>query len=90
MDRERLAAEMARGEEARALLAHPLLAAALAAVERHWTRRWRSSRTEEAGLREHAWQRLAALDEVRGQIASHVRTGALAAHQIDEEERRER
>ena len=32
MDRERLAAEMARGEEARGLLAHPLLVAALKAV----------------------------------------------------------
>ena len=90
MDRERLTAEVARGEEARALLAHPLLAAALAAVERHWTGRWRSSRAEDSGLREHAWQRLAALDEVRGQIARHVQSGTLAAFQIDEQERRER
>ena len=83
-DRERREAEVARGEEARALLAHPLLAAALAAVERHWTGRWRSSRAEDMQVREHAWQRLAALDEVRGQIASHVRTGALAARQLEE------
>ena len=84
MDRDRLAAEVTRGEEARALLAHPLLTAAMAEVERYWTARWRGSRPEDTALREHAWQRLAALDEVRGQIATHVRTGALAARQLEE------
>jgi hypothetical protein len=79
-----LEAERQRGEEARRLLAHPLLAEAFAAIDADLRRRWEASGDGESAARERLWLALRLLGRLRGALAEVLETGRLAAVQLDE------
>lgn len=79
-----LEAERQRGEEARRLLAHPLLTEAFATIEGDLRRRWEASGDDETEARERLWLMLRLLGRVRGLLAEVLETGRLAEAQLDE------
>jgi hypothetical protein len=70
--------EIRRGERARALLEDPLVAEALAALERAAIDEWRATGPEDAETRERAWLMLQLAQRFRAHFESLVSTGTLA------------
>lgn len=70
--------EMSKGAQVRAMLEHPLFAAAFAELEQELITQWRNNpELSEAG-REKAWMMLQMLDRVKANLISYVETGHLA------------
>lgn len=70
--------EARRGEEARQLLEHPLLAEAFALVEQNITQAWQDSPARDHEGRESLWLQLKLLRKVRGELETVVETGKVA------------
>jgi hypothetical protein len=72
------AEEIRRGERAQALLDDPLLAEALAALERAAIDEWRASGARDVEARERAWLMLELAQRFRAHFESLVASGTLA------------
>lgn len=70
--------DVRRGEEARQLLEHPLLADAFDAIEADVMRQWQDSPARDVDGREKLWLTLKLLGRVKGQLESVVETGKVA------------
>lgn len=67
-----------RGEEARQLLEHPLLAEAFQTIRNEVTEQWQSSPARDVEGREKLWLTLRLLNRLEGQLQSVVETGKVA------------
>lgn len=67
-----------RGEEARQLLEHPLLAEAFQTIRNEVTEQWQSSPARDVEGREKLWLTLRLLNRLEGQLQSAVETGKVA------------
>lgn len=67
-----------RGEEARQLLEHPLLAEAFQTIRDEVTEQWQSSPARDVEGREKLWLTLRLLNRLEGQLQSVVETGKVA------------
>ena len=80
--------ERIRGEQARRLLADPLLVDAFATVEKTLMDAWKSSADAQERERERLWLMLRLLGAVQGHLRTALETGKLAAVQIATADRR--
>lgn len=67
-----------RGEEARQLLEHPLLAEAFQTIRNEVTEQWQGSPARDVEGREKLWLTLRLLNRLEGQLQSVVETGKVA------------
>lgn len=67
-----------RGEEARQLLEHPLLAEAFQTIRNEVIEKWQSSPARDVEGREKLWLTLRLLNRLEGQLQSVVETGKVA------------
>lgn len=67
-----------RGDEARQLLEHPLLAEAFQTIRNEVTEQWQSSPARDVEGREKLWLTLRLLNRLEGQLQSVVETGKVA------------
>lgn len=67
-----------RGEEARRLMQHPLLAEAFATIEQEVTEAWQNSPARDVTGRESLWLQVKLLHRLRGQLESVMETGKVA------------
>jgi len=88
-DEAKLAQEVARSQDAQALLENPLLIEAFDAIEKEIDKEWKQSKANDADAREKLYLMNRLLAKLKGQIQTHVQTGRLAQKQlIDLRERR--
>lgn len=76
LHRERL-----RGEQARSLLADPLLEEAFATIEANLRDTWAATADDAVAERERLWLMLKLLGRLRGHLTEIVETGRLAERQ---------
>lgn len=67
-----------RGEEARQLLEHPLLAEAFHTIREEVTKQWENSPVRDVEGREKLWLTLRLLSRLEGQLQLMVETGKVA------------
>lgn len=67
-----------RGEEARQLLEHPLLAEAFQTIRNEVIEKWQSSPARDVEGREELWKTLRTVNKLEGQLQSVVETGKVA------------
>lgn len=67
-----------RAEEARQLLANPILSEAFTVIREEVLDQWKSSKEHEAEGREKLWTTLKLLDRLQSQITQVVQTGKVA------------
>lgn len=77
--------EVRRGEDARLLLAHPLLLEAFATIEQELTDTWKASPARDVDAREKLWLSLKLLHRVQTQLQSVVETGQVAKATLAEQ-----
>lgn len=76
--RDKLEDELRRGEDAAALLRHPLFVSAFETLEQEIVDQWKQSTSLNADAREKLHTMLFLLGKVRTHIQAHVETGQLA------------
>lgn len=77
-----LAEDARRGEQAAALLNHPLLREAFDTIEREFTDAWKTSPSRDVEGRESLWWALKTLEKVQAHLMSVVNTGKMADVQL--------
>jgi hypothetical protein len=80
-------AQKNRGIHAATILADPLIAEALAAIERRAQEAWSNSAASEHQMREQAYWRLKAAAGFRAELEGIIRDGKVAEDEIDSNER---
>jgi len=80
-------AQKNRGIHAATILADPLIAEALAAIERRAHEAWAGSGAADVSLREQAYWRLRAAAAFRAELEGLVRDGLVATDEIESNER---
>lgn len=80
-----LAAEVRRGQEAKSLLAHPLLEAAFSEVKQKLISGWETTPIRDVDGREVIFLMLKGLELVKGAIETHVTTGKMAEISLKQE-----
>jgi hypothetical protein len=77
--------EVAFGKDAEALLENELLEGALNALINQYDRMWKDSDLNDRELREDAYRMLRCAGEFKGLLTTIIRTGNMAAIQIEEQ-----
>ncbi len=88
VDGEKLQAARERGSKAEALLRDESLQGAFKALDEAYQAIWRNTAPDEHEVRERAWASLKVLDDVRNQLLSVVRNGAVAHAELEKTLRR--
>ena len=81
MDNER---DILRGQQAKELLEHPLLAEAFTTLEQEILSEWQNSPARDIEGREKLWMMLKLAQRVKSALETLVDTGKLAKHQLIE------
>ena len=82
--------QISRAHRAQAILDDPLVVETFAAVEAECVKRWRNG--DEQGhsspeMREAVWQLLKNMETFRGMFAAYIRTGKVAAAEIERKQK---
>lgn len=80
--------EIRRGNEAKRLLGEPLLVEALATIRAEIEREWLAAPARDIEGRERLWMMRKLTDRLEGHLRSVAETGALAAKQVAEVEKK--
>jgi len=81
-DEARLEHDIARAEQARALLDNDLLGAAFATLERGYLEAWRATHVDDTAAREKLFLAVNIVGKVRDQLARVVADGTLAQREL--------
>jgi len=82
--------QIARANRAQAILDDPLVVETFAAVEAECVKRWRNGDEEGRSspeMREAVWQLLKNMETFRGMFAAYIRTGKVAAAEIERKQK---
>lgn len=82
MNEPNLDAEVRRGQEAKQLLEHPLLAGAFGDLKSGLVKAWEMSPVRDAEGREVIFTAMKLLDQLKGALEKHMMTGKLATQQL--------